>query len=169
MTYLPLGAACTSKHCLGTQQSRLDGGRLFNPGANCWNSVFPNGVSSFQFNKQAICLRTEWQSNFWTVDGCLCVHVLMHTYKATQTCVIQTSQIHSWLASSPSLAPCVLLHLEQQHSGSWSTRTHGAVLGQNKTGYPLPLFSVTQFQHTHVPRSHAKRGLEVVRSMVFPL
>lgn len=76
-------------------------------GANCWNSVFPNGVSSFQFNKQAICLRTEWQSNFWTVDGCLCAHVLMHTYKATQTCVLQTSQIHSWLASSPSSPLCL--------------------------------------------------------------
>lgn len=147
------------KALFGNTADWMVGGSL-TLGANCWNSVFPNGVSSFQFNKQAICLRTEWQSNFWTVDGCLCAHVLMHTYKATQTCVLQTSQIHSWLASSPSLAPCVLLHLEQ-HSGSWSTCTHGAVLGQNKTGYPLPLFSVTQFQRARVPRSHAKRGLEV--------
>lgn len=86
MIYLPLGEPSTSKHCFSKEQSRLEEGGSLTLEANCWNWIFPKGDSSFQLHEQAISSRPEWQSNFWTVDGCLCAStpVCAHTHTHTK-------------------------------------------------------------------------------------
>lgn len=163
--------------------------------ANRWNWIFPNGDSSFQFNKQAICLRTKWLSNFWTVDGCLCAPTLVHTHKATQASVLHACQTHSWLACCASLPwPPILLHLgsaqqppahlaSQKCTGSeQALSTHYLSLGSTSPlGSTVPsahthqgslLFSPPSRKHcslAHAPSNNAKRSLEVLCSMILPL
>lgn len=185
MTYLPLGETRTSKHCLGLESKadwREEG--LQPSGLTAGIEYFLKEIAVFGFiNKPFV----------WALNGSPISGLLMDVY--AHTCLCTHTKQHKYLCSTPLWSTpgwyslTSLVSYFAVHPGKYRVAGAPGIVelcawGQKSSGHSSPL-SDTAPADTHqgllfsppkegchltpAPSNNAKRSLEVVRSMGFPL